>query len=140
MPEVPSMPERTRTGWRYLAWTAALLIVAAASSCATFVYLLRKPAAPLVAGLPSDFDDASQVFDGRLRREFPVGSPEQRLTSTLREQGFEPAWMERDAPGNLAERRWEAFPCNMSASVRWTASREGLITSIRGRYGEAGCL
>jgi hypothetical protein len=72
-------------------------------------------------------------FTARLNRQFPVGTPEAKLASTLRKQRF-------TVNGREASFHGEWLPCNINYEVRWTADISGRLTSVEGDHIEAGCL
>jgi hypothetical protein len=90
---------------------------------------VEKQLPPLAAGLPTDVRQAEAEFNRRVSSEFPVGTSEAAVRSTLLAQGFEVS-----SVGAKLERN--QFPCSTSWIVRWQAST-GKLTSIQGIYGYA---
>lgn len=101
------------------------------------------PLPPLARGLPSGvvWKEANDVFDKRVRAEFPVGSPENEMLSELTSQGFKLAtWFKADDGHKLAEFEGSQFPCALRWEITWRADSNGKLLDISGHYGEAGCL
>jgi hypothetical protein len=104
--------------------------------------------------------DVSRKLTGVLEREFPVGTSEAALKSTLRGQGFKPLPAppadclpagEAAPVGRVVDQcptgdrsrilryAWGSFPCGATITVQWTAGDNGAITHIAGWYDD-GCL
>jgi hypothetical protein len=98
-----------------------------------------QPRSYLTANLPANWNEASAVFDARVRTRFPVGTPIPRFTSELDAEGFKPTWHETD--GEYGAKRHEGdFVCNIVARVYWRAGKNDAVAAVRGLYHEEGCL
>lgn len=102
-------------------------------------WVVANPPSPLTKGLSSDFKAASVQFDQRVRARFPVGTTSWDLVRTLEAEGFRATWFE--ANGEYGAKRSESdFPCTINAQIYWRGGQNGVVTAIRGTYGENGCL
>jgi hypothetical protein len=126
--------------------TALLVVTAGLSSGATVLAAAwvrayaDPPLPPILRDLSSGTWDAhSAAFTTRLRARYPVGTSEEVLIWGLARDGFRPAWRDT-AEGRYAILEWSAFPCAMRATVIWQVDAERRVTSLSGKYHEAGCL
>jgi hypothetical protein len=69
-----------------------------------------------------------------LRSEFPAGSAQGKLVATLRQQNFH-----IEPKAHSAEYAWGGVACTFVLHLNWSASHDGTLNDISGRYGE-GCL
>jgi len=96
---------------------------------------------PLTSGMTGDWTTITKRFDTRVQHRFPIGSSEFDMGRVLSEQGFSQAdWGGATGTEHEAVRREDSFVCKVAARIRWRASADGRLTSIRGSYGEEGCL
>ncbi len=98
-----------------------------------------RPSSQLTEGLPSVFADASTEFDARVRARFPLGISVWKLADELQAEGFNPTWFEPTGEYG-AKRTEDSFVCNIAARVYWRLAGNGTLSSVRGVYGEEGCL
>lgn len=91
---------------------------------------------PLAKELSSTFSEGDRQFKHRVVARYPIGSPEARLTSELKSQGFTVT----DTSGAMSEARLTRFiGCGDTVwGVAWSASK-GKLTEVRAFYG-AVCL
>jgi hypothetical protein len=143
------------------------LEVALLSAWAISEPLFSNTRPPVIAdGLFKSWDwrmnwrDEDAQFATILEREFPVGTSEAQLKSTLLAQGFKPPPPSRHdclpqgqpAPiGKMVFRcpthdlsrelryEWSRFPCGQQIVVWWTPGDKGDITEVKGVHG-GGCL
>jgi hypothetical protein len=130
---------------RRIALTAGLVLLSAGlGSLVTALAFWMKDA--FAAGPPvvqklvgSTWEQMDADLDRRLRTRFPVGTPAEKLTAMLTQEGFHADSRLEDPLVHHALARWTKFPCAMIAEVTWSQDSQGLISSIDGYYHEAGC-
>jgi hypothetical protein len=130
---------------RWALYLIAAILIATLSVFGTllFVELEPRPAVPLTARLSGEWSDVSRAFDGRVRKQFPVGSSEANMASELKGEGFSRSdWSFANSEGKdaVAVRREDNFVCRQAAYVYWRADALGHLTAVRGEYREEGCL
>ena len=103
-----------------------------------WTFLRAQTPSTLTANLPLDWKAASPIFDARIKKRFPVGTPVWHLVNGLSEQGFEPNW---PGPGgeHNAQRIDSNYVCDISARVYWTIDKDSKVLTIRG-IRDVGCL
>ena len=79
------------------------------------------------------------MFDARVRARFPTGTSVPELANALRAEGFEPTWYEPDGEFSAARNEGNIV-CNIMARVYWRVGKDNVVTAIRGKYREEGCL
>jgi hypothetical protein len=96
---------------------------------------------PIAAGLPNRFSDGEVMFRRRVFERFPLGSSASELISGLEGQGFARNVRLTGKLNELVLRPGPGigFPCTLEWSVAWEAAN-GLLTSLKTRYGGAPCL
>lgn len=97
----------------------ALLLL---SACST-----EKPPPPIAAGLPTDVREATVEFNRRVGQQFPLGTEETVVRSTLSADGFEVGRLGAGLTRNN-------YPCSTKWMVNWR-SAAGKLTNIHGEYG-----
>jgi hypothetical protein len=133
---------------RWLRWSlylATLVLAVAISVFATLVWSWSKqfdrPPVPLTAGLTGSWSALTTEFNTRVQHRFPIGLPEAELGRELSKQGFSQAdWGGTTGSEHEAIRREDNIACRLAARIYWHAGDDGRIKSIRGEYGEEGCL
>src|SRR4051794_450794 len=101
----------------------------------------RDRTPPVVRNLAGrGWDRQNESFRRRVLTAAPLGSPEDRLTSYLRAQGFHPAWKPATGPEREAEASWTDFPCLMLAKVSWRVDGSGRVQAVSTFHHEIGCL
>ena len=98
------------------------------------------PLPELARNLPSKFTEGNSVFNDRIQNKFGGVKNETEIFSELRKEGF----MIIDGV-NAAGRRQAVlygskFPCSLRWEVSWLVDKDGVISDLAGKYGEAGCL
>jgi hypothetical protein len=94
---------------------------------------LTDGSAPEIAGDESMRIGIPSVdWSARLRREFPPGTPEQSMVTSLAAQGFVV-----DSQAREATYTWKRFPCLYSLSVRWNVGPTREVEVIEGGYTNA---
>lgn len=84
--------------------------------------------------LPSNYAEGQRVFDARVRKRFPLGSPETELVAELRRQGFS---IVAGTDGQFATFSNRSFPIETVWHVGWK-SDQGRITDVWGVHGGIG--
>jgi hypothetical protein len=131
---------------RWLLGLAGAAAIAAVSVAATLLWVAisgyagGRPDAPLLNGLPPNWDLASQELTHRLAARFPVGTPARDAAAALAAQGFEPDGWSDLRPITAVVRRESEFPCRIRTRAEWRADEAGRLVWIRGLYREEGCL
>jgi hypothetical protein len=128
---------------RWAGRLAVCVVVAAVSSCSTWAWMTTRPrtAVPLTAGLSGKWEDLSNEFDRRVKADFPIGIPVEKMGAELQRQGFSRQdWSSSIETEHAAVRREDNGVCNQAAYVHWHADGEGRLTAARGVYREEGCL
>ncbi len=130
---------------RFLITVFALGATATVSVFATLLWSSYRqyehPPVPLTRGLNGEWTTISKVFDERVRRSFPVGTPEKTLAKSLVAQGFRQAdWGGQTGVEHEAVRREDSLVCNVAARVYWRSDGAGRLQEVHGTYGEVGCL
>jgi uncharacterized lipoprotein YajG len=82
---------------------------------------------PIAGGLPIDLRQAEAAFNGRVRREFPPGTPLNVVQSKLAAEGF-------TVGRKGAELLRTRVPCQTKWAISWEAA-SGTITAIDSVYG-----
>jgi hypothetical protein len=103
------------------------------------LFATRRRLPELAAGLPSNFDEAKEAFDARVKSRFPRGSTESELIREVEAQGFKlssPFYSETGEwhAATLYRRR---LALTTIWSLRWR-SVEGRIEEVLGVYGFRG--
>ncbi len=92
----------------------------------------RKPRAPEIGrDLPSNIQEASRIFDARVKATYPEGSSEERLVDELLRQGFVLKRQHADWKCAVFTRR--SLLINTNWSVCWRAENDKIV-SIGGTY------
>jgi hypothetical protein len=114
------------------------VIVGVAITLLVTVYFFLFPPLPVVPelgrGLSPTFSRANDEFVQRIARAFPVGTQEEVVIKTLKDQGFKVSSARRSAQFTKS-----SFPCELQWYVRWDVSEDRTIRKIEARYGGA-CL
>ncbi|MFC7380531.1 hypothetical protein [Brevundimonas sp. GCM10030266] len=76
----------------------------------------------------------SQRWPARLSQQFPTGTPQSKVISTLQSQGFTV-----DQGKRTAKLKWSEGVCDHSLEAAWEVDAEGNITDIDGEHWPA-CL
>jgi hypothetical protein len=83
----------------------------------------------------------SRQFNERVQRNFPIGSSELAMGEEFSNEGFtQMDWGGATGKEHEAVRREDTLVCLQAARIYWRATGEGRLVSIRGTYGEEGCL
>lgn len=114
------------------AFNVALALVAFVGSALEDI---QRPA--LCSDLPSDFDEAADVFTDRLRGRFPLGTPYREVEVELASQGFEPIMPSAGRLNPGARYVVHGMTLEVWCEVRWTTDTQGRITSLRPLFMEA---
>jgi hypothetical protein len=117
------------------------IVLIAGTSVWCSLTLKEKEPVPLTKGLHGKWADVSKEFDLRVKAAFPLGLPVESMGDELSRQGFSREdWATSADKEHRAVRDESNFVCNQGAIIYWRANSEGKLTSIRGEYGERGCL
>ena len=118
-----------------------VLFIGLAGTSFKILKSLARETTEITENLDGDFQKANAQFDARVRRRFPAGTQRDKFVQVLREQGFvSNDWGPPDNGYYSATRRENDWMCVYEATVHWQLSKTGTVTSIRGQWGERGCL
>lgn len=113
-----------------------------------------------LAGMWNKWDEAGRKITTRLQEQFPAGTTEAALKSTLVKQGFKPlpppaadcvpagqqvpvgktyTRCPTSDPSKTLTYRWGSAVCTSTVSVRWKTDGGDEVTEVNGRY-NAACL
>lgn len=130
---------------RWLGRSLILLGVAAISSCTTRFWVWNQtldiPRVPLTSGLTGGVEEASRVFDARVKERFSVGTPMAEVGLELQREGFvRQDWGSLPTEQHNA-RRYDGggLFCNRVAWVYWKSDDTDRLASINGSYWDV-CL
>ncbi len=82
---------------------------------------------PLAKGMFAQPGNYSPSWSRRLTQAFPVGSPVQQLTDTLKRQGFDV-----DTERQRAAYGWAVYPCVYTLTVLWRADGSRRVRFVQG--------
>ncbi|MGB8813421.1 MAG: hypothetical protein WCC57_09560 [Paracoccaceae bacterium] len=117
-----------RWRWWLAVLIAAALLGAIAGVVMTFLQSMGDPPPGLGADLPFGNDAATVAFDQRLKAEFPMGTPEADLRTTLVNDGFILNPTTTDGYARKVD-----FPCELTWQVNWDV-QSGDLTAIKGQF------
>ena len=131
---------------RWAARIAILAVVIVLSVTGTLIWSwsrsFDKSPVELTAAAPgANFEAQRAIFPDRVRREFPIGSSEKRMTSLLKTEGFSQVdWGGSTGTEHQADRDEGNPMCQITFSVRWRATADGRISAINGEGPLDACL
>lgn len=98
------------------------------------------PLPELARDLPSKFTEGSSVFNDRVQNKFGRTQKEIGIVNELRKEGFTIIDEVNAAGRRQAILSGSRFPCSLRMEVSWLVDKNGMISDLAGKYGEAGCL
>ena len=100
---------------------------------------ISNPLPPIARNLPQYTHEASAAFDARIKRSFPIGSPEKNLVDELLRQKFTtPQKDDRSDRSYATFTRFTNIIVTETFSVVWRTNPEGQLTEIKGAQGLTG--
>lgn len=98
------------------------------------------PLPELARDLPSKFTEGNSVFNDRVQNKFGGNQKETAIVEELRKEGFTIFDGVNEAGRRQAILKGGNFVCNLRWEVSWLVDKDGMISDLVGKYGEAGCL
>jgi len=91
-----------------------------------------EPPPALLRDMPTNVDQITPAFSNRVKAQFPVGSPEDKLIAELQREGFEPKWNYQGEQIAVFVRGKPV--CRNEWRVFWRDDGKGAVTAINARF------